>query len=52
MDKPTFSPSLKISGGSKGSEYCCHLVVTDGVLNFCADCSHELAGKSVPMQAF
>jgi hypothetical protein len=27
----------------------CHVVVTDGVLNFCEDSTHSLAGKSVPM---
>ncbi len=27
----------------------CHYVLTAGVLNFCADCTHALVGKSVPM---
>lgn len=27
----------------------CHYILTDGILNFCADCTHELAGKSVPL---
>jgi hypothetical protein len=68
MEKPTFTPSLKITtqpiytddeharimAGEKimPRPYCCHSVVTDGVINFCADCTHELAGKSVPMQPF
>lgn len=30
----------------------CHSVVTDGVIHYCADCSHELAGKAVPMEDF
>jgi hypothetical protein len=29
--------------------FVCHYVLTAGVLNFCGDCTHELAGKSVPM---
>ena len=32
--------------------YCsvCHLYATDGKLHFCADCTHELAGKlNIPM---
>lgn len=33
-------------------EHICHVVVTDGRLNFCGDCTHELAGKSVPMEDF
>lgn len=31
---------------------CCHSVITDGVIHFCGDCTHELAGKAVPMEAF
>lgn len=27
----------------------CHYILTDGVLNFCGDCTHSMAGKSVPM---
>ncbi len=27
----------------------CHYILTDGVLNFCGDCTHDMAGKSVPM---
>lgn len=30
----------------------CHSVVVDGVINFCADSTHEFAGKSVPMEPF
>lgn len=30
----------------------CHIVVTDGILNYQADCTHELAGKAIPMEAF
>lgn len=29
--------------------FVCHYVLTAGVLNFCGDCTHELAGKSVPL---
>lgn len=45
-ERPTFTPSFRISGGA-GS--VCHFVLTDGILNFCSDSSHELAGKSVPL---
>lgn len=27
----------------------CHYILTNGIINYCADCTHELAGKSVPM---
>jgi hypothetical protein len=33
-------------------DHVCHLYVTEGVLNFLPDCTHELAGKSVPMEGF
>lgn len=29
--------------------YVCHYILTDGILNFCPDCTHEMAGKSVPL---
>ena len=46
-EKPTFEPSLLNTSGPNGRR--CHLVVTTGILNYCGDCSHELAGKSIPM---
>lgn len=27
----------------------CHYVLTAGVLNFCNDCTHAMAGKAVPL---
>lgn len=27
----------------------CHYILTAGVLNFCSDCTHWYAGKSVPL---
>jgi hypothetical protein len=29
--------------------FICHYVLTSGILNFCGDCTHSLAGKSVPL---
>lgn len=29
--------------------FVCHYVLTDGVLNFCPDCTHAMAGQSVPL---
>lgn len=28
---------------------CCHYVLTKGILNFCVDCTHSMAGKVVPL---
>lgn len=33
----------------KALDGVCHYVLTAGVLNFCGDCTHEMAGKSVPL---
>lgn len=49
LAKPTFTPSLRIQSPPKPE---CHVVVTDGVLYYCTDCGHALAGKIVPMEAF
>lgn len=52
---PTFTPSFKHSGrhfcpdGVTPVEYVCHYILTAGVLNFCSDCTHALAGQSVPL---
>lgn len=29
--------------------YVCHYLLTNGILHFCSDCTHDLAGKSVPL---
>lgn len=47
-DKPTFSPSLLVFGTIP--EKRCHLFVTEGMIQFCGDSHHELAGKTVQME--
>lgn len=32
--------------------HICHSVITDGIINYCGDCTHLYAGKSIPMQPF
>lgn len=49
MEKPMFEPSILISPNGKGS---CHCYVRYGNIEFLPDCSHELAGKAVPMEPF
>lgn len=29
--------------------FVCHYILTDGILNFCGDCTHSLSGKSIPL---
>lgn len=51
VEKPTISPSIltwRQFGGY--NEERCHSFVRDGVWEFLTDCTHELAGQSVPMQ--
>lgn len=33
-------------------DYICHSVITDGMIAFCEDCTHELVGKTVPLEDF
>lgn len=49
MDRPTFSPSLLIDQSRTASR--CHLFLRDGQLQFLPDCWHDLAGKTVPLEA-
>jgi hypothetical protein len=46
MDKPTFDPSILCNAGTDRQ---CHLFVRSGMIEFLADCHHELAGKTVEM---
>jgi hypothetical protein len=51
-DCPTFTPSFLHTFNRPPEEdgpEICHYILTDGVLNFCGDCTHSLAGRSVPL---
>lgn len=68
LERPTFSPSIlitytrditdderaRILGGEKLHipQMRCHLFVVDGQLQYCPDCTHELAGRTVAMVPF
>ena len=49
--KPTYSPSFRheMDFVDRTPHRICHYILTDGVLNFCGDCTHSFAGKSVPL---
>jgi len=49
LNCPSFSPSLRIRYGTGDREKCCHLILKDGIINYCGDCSHDLKGKPVKM---
>jgi len=52
VDKPTFSPSILVRHHEWTVEKVCHSFVRDGKIEFLNDCTHELAGKTVPMEDF
>lgn len=45
-ERPTFTASM-LAHESPGSPRC-HSILTEGVWNYCADCTHDKAGQSVP----
>jgi hypothetical protein len=52
MVRPTFSPSLNITWGGGPDDVprgVCHSFVRDGQIEFLSDCTHSLAGKTVPL---
>lgn len=61
-DKPTFTPSIKVTWPAKPdaverfkewrTERVCHSFVTDGQIQFLSDCTHRLAGKTLPLPDF
>lgn len=54
-DRPTFSPSVLVTyngndAGTNGAPPAiCHCFVRDGQMEFLGDCTHGLAGQTVPI---
>lgn len=48
-ETPTFSPSVLVTWGSNQPNRRCHLYIRTGRLQFLGDCTHKLAGQTVPM---
>lgn len=57
-DRPTFTPSVLVRydgadvGMPDAPPAVCHSFVTDGQIQFLGDCTHALAGQTVPLPAF
>lgn len=50
MEKPTFSPSVKITiGHHPKPNDICHFFIRDGRIEYCDDCTHSLAGRVVDL---
>jgi hypothetical protein len=45
-EAPSFDGSM-LAHESPGSPRC-HSILTEGVWNYCADCTHDKAGQSIP----
>lgn len=52
-EEPTFHPSLRNTyehdSAGKPLRFC-HLFVEKGIIRFCADSTHDMAGKSITME--
>ena len=48
-ERPFVSPSLKVQWHFEGIDKVCHFTITDGLITFCPDSSHELSGKTVTL---
>lgn len=46
LDAPTLSPSILTR---YGTDLVCHSFLKNGIFEFLSDCTHDLAGQSVPM---
>lgn len=55
MDAPTFSPSVLVtydgadSDGEEGLPSRCHTFIKAGMVQFLTDCTHALAGQTLPL---
>lgn len=51
-ERPTLSPSvLHFTSSNKGKRHTlCHYFIKDGQIQFCGDCPHEFASRTVPLE--
>lgn len=50
LDRPSISPSVLVRFTRCDVPQVCHSFVREGVVEFLGDCTHALAGQSVPMR--
>lgn len=48
FEKPTFTPSVLVTWGGQPN-WCCHSFVTNGMIQFLGDCTHELKNQTVAL---
>jgi hypothetical protein len=49
LSKPTIRASVLSKGNGMENKPHCHSFVTNGQIHYLKDCTHELAGKTVPL---
>lgn len=50
-DAPTVRASVLVNrGGANPEAPVCHLFITDGKIRYLGDCTHALAGRTVPLR--
>ena len=52
IEKPTFSPSIKVEYHGADKDTVCHSFIRDGKIQYLSDCTHALAGKTVELPDF
>lgn len=52
LERPTFTPSLlnTWTNHEEGIRLVCHLFLTDGIVSYCGDCTHEMSGMSYQLE--
>lgn len=54
-DKPTITPSIHVLPYERNGKLLvqrCHSFVTDGMIRYLGDCTHELAGQQIELPEF
>lgn len=49
IEAPTINPSIKVQTTFIGASVICHSFVKAGQIQFLGDCTHKLAGQTVPL---
>ena len=49
LEKPTFNPSMLVIGADLDGESRCHSYLKGGIWEFLSDCTHENAGRKMPV---
>jgi len=52
FDSPTLSPSVKHTLTRDGKERICHYFIVNGMIEYCSDSDHVLAGMKVDLPEY